>query len=71
MGIGGCQEVFERPEERRAALMEKQDGVCEPFGETHVVSDDNACKSKLLLESLDQTAEPLAMMGSTMVVGSS
>ena len=50
---------------------EEQHSVREPFGESHIVRHDNARKSKLLLESLDQLPSRRAMIGSTIVVGSS
>ena len=46
--------VLKGAEERRASLVKKQDGVCQPLGEAHVMSDHNAGKSELLLKPLNK-----------------
>ena len=57
VGIGRGHEGLKGSEKSGMPVVQKEHGVGEPFGESHVVGDDNACKSKLLLESLDETAQ--------------
>ena len=57
MGIGRGHEVLEGAKKGCASLIQEEDGIGEPFGKSHVVSDHNACKSKLLLQSLNESAE--------------
>ena len=57
MGIGRRYEVFQGAKKSCPSLMEEQDSIGQSFSKTHVVRDHNACKSKLLLQSLDESAE--------------
>jgi hypothetical protein len=58
IGIRRSKELAEWAEKASLPLVKKQDRVGEALSESHIVSDNDAGKAKLVFEALDKIAEP-------------